>query len=112
MTTNADDLFDQAATHLDAAAGLAEQTDDDPILGAAFAGQIRLAAATLPGQAHIGAPGPTTTRRGGSDVTSHLRAALEALDQVHPHQGPPDLPLCAWHVHELLRIAATQTAGR
>ncbi len=112
MTTSAADLFDQAATHLDAAAALPDQTDDDPILGAAFAGQIRLAAATLPGEAHHGAPGPPTTRRGGSDVTGHLRAALDALDQVHPRQGPPDLPLCAWHVHELLRIAATRAAGR
>jgi len=32
-----------------------------------------------------------------------------ALDTIDPLDGPADLPLCAWHVHELARIARTQS---
>ncbi len=100
-------LLDRAADHLTRATDLAETTDP------AFAGQIRLAAATLPGVAensdltHIphtdGPPAPVPSR---AVIEDQLRQALDCLDQVAPLDGPADLQLCAWHLHELRRIAA------
>ena len=100
-------LLDRAADHLTRAADLAETTDP------AFAGQIRLASATLPGVAddsdlvhvpdteHSPASFPST-----AGIEDQLRQALDCLDQVAPLDGPPDMQLCAWHLHELCRIAA------
>lgn len=98
-------LLDRAADHLTRAADLAETTDP------AFAGQIRLAAATLPGVADNSDLAHDTDDQpaslpGTADVEDELRHALDCLDQVAPLDGPPDLQLCAWHLYELCRIAA------
>ena len=118
-------LLDRAADHLTRAADLAEPTDP------AFAGQIRLAAATLPavaGHPDVGHDRGTatdlhnresgTTRQEGitdtddtADVAGLLELALDSLDQIPPLDGPADLQLCAWHLHELRRIAATGIAS-
>lgn len=105
-------LLDRAADHLVRAANVAETTD------AAFAGQIRLAAATLPGVAddsdlaHVQhTDDPPTSLPGRADVEDELRHALDCLDQVAPLDGPADLQLCAWHLHELCRIAAAGIAS-
>ncbi len=115
-------LLDRAADHLTRAADLAEPTDP------AFAGQIRLAAAALPtavGQPGLGGDleaaadpddrdsGPTrhTDTTETPDVTGLLELALDSLDQIPPLDGPADLQLCAWHLHELRRIAATGLAS-
>lgn len=101
-TLRANALIALAHRHLDAAAETSQLTTPDHITGDAFAGQIQLAAATLPivDEAPAGEP-PIPA----ADVAAHLREALAALDQVPPLEGPTDLPLCAWHVHELLRMA-------
>lgn len=104
-------LLDLAHAHLHAAADRAlhdEGGGHDPVRGKAFAGQIRLAAASLPApRTPVSVVEPAT----GTGAAGHLRDALTALDQIHPLDGPPDLPLCAWHVHELLRIALTAGAA-
>ena len=97
-------LLARAALHLERAADLAEPADP------ALAGQIRLAAATLP----IGLDQPEFAPRGtddGADVGDHLELALDCLDQVAPLAGPADLQLCAWHIHELRRIATAGVAS-
>lgn len=102
------DLLDRAAQHLTHAADLAEPTDP------AFAGQIRLAAATLPlgggGNDHDGPNGPATSVE-AADVADLLDRALDCLDQIPPLDGPADLQLCAWHIHELRRIATSGIAS-
>lgn len=104
---SADALLDRAADHLTRAADFAETTDP------AFAGQIRLAAATLPGVGDDSdlvhfphTDDPPASIPSTADVEDQLRQALDCLDQVAPLDGPPDLQLCAWHLHELCRIAA------
>lgn len=106
------DLLDLAAAHLHAAAVLADEGDADLTFGSAFAGQIRLAAATLPVLAPLALPESETAGWIGQDMIGQLRAALYALDQIHPLHGPPDLRVCAWHVHELIRIATTHAETR
>lgn len=91
-------LLAKAVQHLCRAAALVEDTGPD---GDALAGQIRLAAATIPATWAPDDPLPT-----GGDVQAHLEQALDCLDRIEPLDGPPDLPLIAWHVHELHRIAA------
>lgn len=84
------DLFDLAHAHLERAA---DRADLD------FAAQVRLAASAL--------PVPRLGHKPHTDeltVPEHLSAALVALDEVNPADGPADLQLCAWHVHELRRI--------
>ena len=97
-------LLVRAALHLERAADLAEPADP------ALAGQIRLAAATLPiGLDHQDfAPLGTDD---GDDVGDHLELALDCLDQIRPLEGPADLQLCAWHIHELRRIATAGVAS-
>ncbi|WP_404385308.1 hypothetical protein LL946_04795 [Knoellia locipacati] len=107
-TPRAQVLIDLAQRHLDAAAETAQHSSPDQIPGAAFAGQIRLAAAALPTIDEAVADGPPLP---AADVATHLRDALTALDQIAPFDGPPDLPLCAWHVHELFRIATRTGAA-
>src|SRR4051794_26080514 len=95
-------LIGLAHRHLDAAADASRLAAPDSITGNGFAGLIQLAAATLPivDEAMDDEPSLPT-----GDVADHLRSALDTLDQIPPLEGPTDLPLCAWHVHELLRMA-------
>ena len=105
-------LLDRAADHLTRAADLAETTDP------AFAGQIRLAAATLPsgtGDSDL-VPAPSRDNwpapfASTADVAGQLERALDCLDQIPPLAGPADLQLCAWHLHELRRIGANGIAS-
>jgi hypothetical protein len=108
MTARAQALIDLAHRHLDAAADSAQGATTDMIRGSALAALIRLAAAALPvpGVGEV-VPPPLPD----ADVATHLRDALAALDEIPPLDGPPDLPLCAWHVHELFRIATRPGAA-
>lgn len=95
MSDNTQALLTQALDHLAQAVVAAEVTDTH------FAEQIRLAAATLPGE-------PTwygETTGPECDVPTRLLLALDCLDQIPPLSGPTDLQLCAWHIHELHRMA-------
>lgn len=108
MTARAQALIDLAHRHLDAAADSAQGATTDKVTGSAFAAQIQLAAAALPEAATDEvdvSPIPD------ADIATHLRNALAALDQIPPMEGPPDLPLCAWHIHELFRIATRPGAA-
>lgn len=100
-------LLDRAADHLTRAADLAEPTDP------AFAGQIRLAAATLPAGARDTGSDPLDSPHSANDIdiADHLDRALDCLDQIPPLDGPADLQLCAWHLHELRRIATSGIAS-
>lgn len=102
LSLRANALIGLAHRHLDAAADTARFAAPDSITGDGFAGQIRLAADTLPLVDEALADEPTLP---AGDVADHLRHALDTLDQIPPLEGPTDLPLCAWHVHELLRMA-------
>ena len=108
MTARAQVLIGLAHRHLDAAADSAQRTTTDKVTGSAFAAQIRLAAAALP---EAVTDEVDVSPLPGADVATHLRNALAALDQIPPLDGPPDLPLCAWHVHELFRIATRPGAA-
>ena len=108
MTPRAYALIDLAHRHLDAAADSAQGLTTDRVTGSAFAAQIRLAAATLPEAA---TDEVDVSALPGADVATHLRNALAALDEIPPLDGPPDLPLCAWHIHELFRIATRPGAA-
>ncbi|KQZ88490.1 hypothetical protein ASD62_03330 [Phycicoccus sp. Root563] len=100
--TSTTELLDRAAGHLHAAA---QQVDnlghlhDSPSLRA-FAGQIRLNAAGLSCD-----PEPIESRWVDCSIPEQLKAALDSLDEIHPLEGPPDLPMWAWHVADLVRIA-------
>ena len=102
--SSTDAALAQAVYHLDRAAGLADDAG-----GHDFAGLVRLAAATL--------PDPDTSVEGddgaeGADsVTAHLTQAIDWLDAIPPLDGPADLQLSAWHIHELRRIATTKAAS-
>lgn len=99
-------LLARAALHLEVAADLAEPVDP------AFAGQIRVAAATVPADTWPEDADVSAIRRDyEADVTDHLELALDCLDQVPPLAGPADLQLCAWHIHELRQIATTGVAS-
>jgi len=100
-------LIGLAHRHLDAAAETSQLTAPDHITGDAFGGLIQLAAATLPIVDEALDEEPALP---AGDVADHLRSALDTLDQIPPLEGPTDLQLCAWHVHELLRMA-TQTGA-
>ncbi len=100
------ELLAAAVSHLQRAAALAEQDSPD---GDALAGQIRLAAATIPTTGSLTDVRDVTDVRG--DHARHLELALACLDEIDPLDGPADLPLIAWHVHELHRIAATAGAS-
>ena len=101
MTTSphAQDQIDLAHAHLEHAALLAA-----PI---GFAPLIRLTAAVLP----PARDGRRPLLPGRLTCAEHLAAAVAALDDVAPLDGPPDLLLCAWHIHELHRIAAAEPAA-
>jgi hypothetical protein len=105
--TNATELLDRAAGHLHAAAqqaGDLGQLYDSPWLRA-FAGQIRLNAAGL---SHD--PLPTDGTDVGRSIPQQLQAALDTLDEIPPLEGPPDLPMWAWHVADLVRTAKNPQA--
>jgi hypothetical protein len=88
-----DALLVTAADHLEFAAGLAEPQDPD------LAGQIRLAAATLPAE-----PDLRATPDGPAEVHEQLALAIACLDRIAPLAGPPDLQLSVWHLHQLLQV--------
>ena len=99
-------LLAHAALHLEVAADLAQPADP------AFAGQIRLAAATVPADTWTEEAEESAIRRDDTaDVVDHLELALDCLDQIAPLAGPADLQLCAWHIHELRRIATAGVAS-
>lgn len=96
---HAQDQIDLAHAHLEHAAIRADAFG--------FAPLIRLTAAVLP-------PARDGSRPALPDrltCIQHLAAAEDALDEIAPLDGPPDLQLCAWHIHELRRIAATEPAA-
>ncbi|MFC6706797.1 hypothetical protein [Flexivirga alba] len=99
MPTRVQALIGLAHSHLDEAG---QHSPNSP-----FAQQIRLAAARLPlvDREHYRPP-PEQLSLG-----RHLSAALHALDEVPPLDGPADLQLCAWHIHELQRLAAHEAAS-
>lgn len=100
MTTTTE-LIDRAAGHLHAAAQQAErlgERQDSPGM-LAFAGQIRLTAAGLSQD-----PDPPAYRPYCS-MAEQLQSALDTLDEIPPLDGPPDLPMWAWHVVDLIRLA-------
>ncbi len=103
--TSTDQMMARAAAHLDRAADVADARGDW-----AFAAQIRLAAATLPGRPDDPDYADTQSE-GGEDLVDHLGRALDALDAIAPLDGPADLQLCAWHIHELRRIATESVAS-
>ncbi len=103
--TAADTLLQQAAAHLDAAADLADA--GHTAHGHALAGQIRLNRAGILPDLLAG-----DTPTGPDTVTGRLRAALACLDAIDPLDGPPELPLWAWHLAELARHEATNQGGR
>jgi hypothetical protein len=94
-------LLDQAAGHLNAAAALAETLSggDASSPWNALAGLIRL---TGSGLDHLGTPSPALTPV-LETVQQHLSEAVTALDQIPPLDGPADLQLWAWHITELAR---------
>lgn len=91
LVAHTQDLLDLAHAHLEDGAAAAST---------GFATQIDLAAALL--------PAPRFGRRPATDpsltLAENLEAALSALDAIEPADGPADLQLCAWHIHELRRI--------
>ena len=94
------DLLDLAATHLAAAAAVADDHDAPDPAWAALAGQIRLTAAGLPTIPSVALPA-----QAGGTLEQHLGLAIDALDHIDPLDGPADLPLWAWHLAELTRLA-------
>ena len=100
-STRAEHLIDVAHQYLAKAADAARSHSADKIPGHTLAAQIELAAATLPPPSR-----PLDPRTPlGSHPVHHLAAAITALDAIDPLDGPADLPMCVWHVHELARIA-------
>lgn len=90
----------RAAGHLHHAAAQAErQAEDDLTSG------LRTVAALARATAALISLAPETTDAELS-IADSLDAALNALDEIDPGDGPPDLPLLAWHVHDLRRVAA------
>ncbi|WP_270889262.1 hypothetical protein [Pedococcus sp. 5OH_020] len=100
-STQALDLLDQAAGHMQAAASLAESLGGHDVFSEwlGFAGQVRLTAA---GVSHT----PATVADSPLTIIGHLASALEILGGVEPLAGPPDLQLWLWHIRELLDLAA------
>jgi hypothetical protein len=105
--TSATELLDRAAGHLHAAAQQADELGHlyDSASLRAFAGQIRLNAAGLNCD-----PESTESRWVDCSIPEQLQAALDTLDEIHPLEGPPDLPMWAWHVADLVRIAKDTNA--
>lgn len=96
---HAQDQIDLAHAHLEHAA--LSTTD------VGFAPLIRLTAGVLP----PARDGRRPVLPGRLTCIQHLTAAEDALDEIAPLDGPPDLQLCAWHIHELRRIASTEPAA-
>ncbi len=101
--TISDQRLDEAAGHLQAAAAAAERQ-----AGERAAPELRTIAALARATASLISPTPAKPDAdvgGGDDMTFSLNAALEALDSIEPGDGPADLPLLEWHVHDLRRVA-------
>jgi hypothetical protein len=95
------ELINRTAGHLHAAAGAARALGgDDPMsVWHGLAGQLEFAAVGLaPG--FQPEPGPV-----GWTVAEHIRDAAASLESIAPLHGPPDLPMWAWHIGELRRLA-------
>lgn len=95
-------LMAAANLHLRCAAAIAEPDD------AALASQIRLAAATLLSAMDDGDNLAYPSGPPDVNLLGHLEQSLNCLDSIPPREGPADLQLCAWHIHELRRIATRQ----
>lgn len=97
-------LMDRSAGHLQAAARAAEWEAGD-----APAPELRTLAALARATAALisNTPDAPVDQLG---VDAHLAAALDKLDTVDPVEGPADLALLAWHVHDLRRLAAEESA--
>ncbi|GAB3077817.1 hypothetical protein GCM10027053_47760 [Intrasporangium mesophilum] len=106
MMPSSDSMLAQAFEHLHRAANLADRHGDAP-----FAAQVRLAAATLPANTARGLAAHEPPAVDEDGIGEHLSLALDLLDSVPPLEGPVDLQLCAWHIHELRRIATDAVAS-
>lgn len=89
----------EAAGHLHSAAAAAErEAGNDP------APELRTLAALARATAVLISSTPAMPDA-GLGIDPGLAAALAALDAIEPGDGPADLPLLAWHVHDLRRVA-------
>ena len=66
--------------------------------------QILVRAGVSPGM-----PDDARSRETAASVREHLLTALEHLDDVEPLDGPPELVVWAWHLHELIDVATRRT---
>ncbi|TWP33978.1 hypothetical protein [Leekyejoonella antrihumi] len=94
--------LDLAAGHLMTAADLIDGPTALPDLYG-LSGLTRLTAGRV--SPTPATPDPTVPAR---SFIEDVRAALEVLDAMDPNDGPADLALLAWHVHELHQIALNQ----
>lgn len=97
--TSTDQRLHEAAGYLYLAAAAAEhQAGDSP------APELLTIAALARATAALISPTPAQPDA-DADVASSLTAGLESLESIEPGDGPADLPLLEWHVHDLRRIA-------
>ncbi|GEM_PF-2824176 len=94
---------------LDLAAGLlmaAADSIDGPAAATdlyGLAGLTRLTAGRI-----SATPAPPHSIQAGTSFVEQVKAALDVLDAIDPTDGPADLALLAWHVHELHQVALNQ----
>ncbi len=99
--TSTDQRLHEAARYLYlAAAAAVHQAGDSPAPELLTIAALARATAAL-----ISATPALPENRAGAGIASSLRAALDALESIRPGDGPADLPLLEWHVHDLRRIA-------
>ena len=101
------DLLELAAAHLRMAAGDATQRSGGDAFSPwhAYAGQLDLTASGLSHQVGIT---PQVADHAG--VLTHVQLALQALDRIPPGDGPPEVALWFWQLHQLLRAAQEMAA--
>lgn len=100
--TDTDQRLDEAAGHLHLAAAAAEhQAGDSPAPELQTIAALARATAAL-----ISATPALPETPADASIASSLSAALDAMESIRPGDGPPDLPLLEWHVHDLLRVAS------
>ena len=101
--TDTDQRLDEAAGHLHRAAAAAEhQAGDSP------APELRTIAALARATAALISATPALSETpADAGIASSLSAALDALESIRAGDGPADLPLLEWHVHDLRRVAST-----
>jgi hypothetical protein len=97
--TTIDHRLDEAAGYLHLAAAAAERpANDNP------APELRTIAALARATAALISATPAQQEI-EAGIASSLSAALDALESIGPGDGPADLPLLEWHVHDLCRVA-------